>query len=93
MHEYEDRNRLLADIEACCIAKRSQPGFVFPENLQERLTALRINWVTYEDLLGPAFDFKVVTEHEGVKEWKARIKDAIALAEQARAVRGEVAGI
>jgi hypothetical protein len=84
MREYEDHDRLLADIEACCIAKRCQPGFVFPDDLKQRLTALRVNWVTYEELLGPAFDLTVVTERKGVKEWKARVSEAFARAQQAR---------
>lgn len=93
MREYEDRGRLMEDIAGCCIAKRSQPDFVFPENLGERLAALRINWVTYEDLLGPVFDLKVVTEHRGVKEWKVMVRDAIAQAHHQRTAGPEVAGV
>jgi len=48
MCEYRnDPAAILRDIDTCCIEKRSDPGFVYPD-LSERLNVLRINWIAYE---------------------------------------------
>lgn len=54
MQEYlADRTRVIADIERCTIPVRTTDGQVYPD-LCERVGALRLRWVTYEDILEPA---------------------------------------
>lgn len=48
MDEYKDPAALRRDIEACQIPKRDEAGWHYPD-LEQRLSALRINWVAYED--------------------------------------------
>lgn len=49
MSEYEDRTALRRDIESCKIPKRAAAGWRYPA-LEQRLPALRLNCVAYEDL-------------------------------------------
>jgi hypothetical protein len=54
MQEYEDREKILEDIEKCSIEKRDDGGFVYP-NLEKRLGRLKLIWVSYEELLETEF--------------------------------------
>jgi hypothetical protein len=74
MQEYEDKEKILEDIERCSIEKRDGGGFVYPD-MRQRLAQLRLNWVSYEDLLEPEYGegLDIVRNPEDVKELKEKI--------------------
>jgi len=78
MREYADPEKLLADINQCRIPCRADSGYAYP-NLRERVGALRLNWIAYEDLLEPEFgnDLDIVFTPEKVKGLRERIGSAI----------------
>jgi hypothetical protein len=45
---------IIPDIERCTIDRRDDGEQEYP-SLQERMTRLKLNWVTYEDVLELAF--------------------------------------
>jgi hypothetical protein len=67
MREYRERATLLADIERCSIEKRDGHGYHYPDSLAPRLEALKVRWISYEDVLEPAFGsgFDVVDNPHG----------------------------
>jgi len=79
MREYEHRENILADISQCKIEWRQGFG---PEHLdlRSRLATLRLNWVSYEDLLEPEMgvDLDVVGAPERVQGLKETITSALA---------------
>lgn len=40
----------IADLEACALEKNEQPDWFYPPDLAERVTALSLSWVTYDEL-------------------------------------------
>lgn len=78
MREYEDHEKILADIEQCRIPRREDSGYSYPD-LRGRLKALRINWVSYEELLEPEMgtDLDIVTAPERVQRQKETIQSAL----------------
>jgi hypothetical protein len=55
MTEYlADRNRIVEDIARCTIPPRDNYGQVYPD-IRARVAVLRLNWVSYEDILEQAF--------------------------------------
>lgn len=74
MREYEDREKILADINQCRIEWRQGFG---PEHLdlRARLAALRLNWASYEDLLEPEMGagLDIVREPERIQGLKDTI--------------------
>jgi hypothetical protein len=51
MREYADPEKLLADIELSRILVRNDAGYLYPQNLRERLKVLQLNWGCYEDMI------------------------------------------
>lgn len=78
MREYEDREKILADINQCKIEWRQGYG---PDHvdLRKRLAALRLNWVSYEELLEPEFgtSLDIVTAPERVQGLKDAVSGAL----------------
>jgi hypothetical protein len=79
MLDYEDYENILVDITQCRIPARQGSGFIYPD-LGKRLDALRINWVSYEELLEPYFgkglDIAAHPEHvKGVEDYIFRAID------------------
>jgi hypothetical protein len=85
MREYEDREKILADIEQCRIPRREDTSYSYPD-LRERLKALRLNWVSYEELLEPEMgaDLEIVTAPERVQGLKETIQSALNAAPRKR---------
>lgn len=54
MREYQNRARLLDDIERYRIDKRGGPRYRYPE-LADRARVLKLNWITYEEILETVF--------------------------------------
>jgi len=49
--EYKaDPASLIADLEACVLEKREEPGWSYPADLARRVTCLSLRWVTYDEL-------------------------------------------
>ena len=80
MQEYEDRGKILDDIEKCSIEKRGGGGFVYPD-MRQRLAWLRLNWVSYEELLEPEYgdEIDIVRRPEEIRDHKEKIIDTLNL--------------
>jgi hypothetical protein len=78
MSEYLNSELLIEDIERCCIPWRNQPAYSYP-NIQERVGALRLNWVCYEELLEPQLGtgLDIVRRPDGVAGFKERILNCL----------------
>lgn len=46
----QDKKILLKDLEACILDKNKYKNWRYPDNIEERIDCLKINWVTYEQL-------------------------------------------
>lgn len=87
MREYFDHEKLLTDIKQCCIPCRSNSGYIYPD-LLDRLGALRMKWVCYEDLLEPEFgtNLDIVSGPGDIEGLKQKIVSAIDSAERGKTV-------
>lgn len=79
MQAYADFEKILEDVEKCRIPPRKYSAYMYPD-LRERLEALRIGWVSYEELLEPEFggglDIVLNPEHvKGVEDYILRVID------------------
>ena len=66
MSENRNKDFLVADIESCGIPYRNENGYSYLE-IRKRVGALRINWVSYEDLLETQFG----TDLDIVRRWSS----------------------
>jgi len=48
--EYKDAVILLKDLHACNLKKRHNDNWFYPEDINERVNCLTLNWITYEHL-------------------------------------------
>lgn len=56
LKEYEKPENILKDIESSQIQRRPpQKDWKYPDNIEERIKLLTINWITYEDIIGREF--------------------------------------
>ncbi len=49
--EYHDWQRIEQDFELCCIDKRKESRWEYPKYISKRLSTLKLNWVTYEEII------------------------------------------
>ena len=54
--EYKNHDNILRDIESSCIPKRINKDWKYPDNIEERVKLLTLNWITYEDIIGREFN-------------------------------------
>jgi hypothetical protein len=57
MNEYSKCDSIINDINISILAKRKQNGWVYPESeIKERVKLLKMNWISYEDILEREFN-------------------------------------
>lgn len=57
MNEYTKRDSIINDINISMLAKRNRNGWVYPDSeINERVKLLKINWISYEDILEREFN-------------------------------------
>ncbi|GAK50711.1 hypothetical protein U14_01944 [Candidatus Moduliflexus flocculans] len=49
--EYHDRDNLKKEFRECRIPCRNTSGWKYPENIDAQVRKLKMNWITYEDIL------------------------------------------
>ena len=49
--EYHDRQRLQHEFDLCTLNKRNEDRWEYPEGIENRLSILKLNWVTFEEIL------------------------------------------
>jgi hypothetical protein len=54
--EYKNHENILRDIESSRIPKRMNKDWKYPDNLEERVKLLTINWLTYEMIIEKEFN-------------------------------------
>ncbi|XJS50944.1 hypothetical protein ACF3M2_20830 [Tissierella carlieri] len=56
MNKYTNTNSILKDISMSKLEKRKQNGWRYPDNILERIKLLKLNWISYEDILEREFN-------------------------------------
>jgi hypothetical protein len=56
--EYVDVDKIINDIRRSKIPERHQQDWNYPDNLEERVKLLKINWITFEEILGDEYTIK-----------------------------------
>lgn len=56
--EYECTDKIINDIRRSKIPERHQRNWNYPDNLEERVKLLKINWITFEEILENEYKIK-----------------------------------
>jgi len=69
MEEYKTALGILEDIQNSRLVTRDRNGWVYPDNIRERAKMLKLNWVSYEDILEK--EFNIVNLDVTRDKWEA----------------------
>lgn len=58
IRDYVDADKIINDIKRSIIPKRHQQDWNYPDNLEERIRLLKINWITFEEIL--KYEYKII---------------------------------
>lgn len=71
IEEYiKDPIKMLTDINDCKLYNRKENNWMYPSNVEERIKNMKINWVTFEDLLEDIYnekDMNILEPNETVR--------------------------